>query len=341
MKNIRTGTELEELVSRPSAKVVSLMKRLAGDILILGAAGKIGVTLGMAAARACKEAGVKKRIMGAARFSEKSAGEKLAAAGVEPLVCDLLDRKAVEKLPDAENVIFMAGKKFGTDGAESLTWAMNTIAPALAAERFRKSRILIYSTGCVYGFVPAASGGSTEIDAPCPAGDYAQSCLGRERVFQYFSEKYGTPVLLFRLNYAVEPRYGVLRDIADRVFLETPVDLATGNFNCIWQGDVISWTFLALEHCASPAAILNITGPETVSVRRVAEEFGRRFGKTPRFTGSGEERMWLNNAAKAASLFGYPEVSLLEAIDLTASWILAGGASLNKPTHFEVRDGRY
>ncbi|MDR1933329.1 MAG: NAD(P)-dependent oxidoreductase [Spirochaetales bacterium] len=341
MTPIHTETELEELLSRPSAELISLMKRLEGDILILGVAGKIGLTLGIAAARACAEAGVKKRIMGAARFSEKGGREKLQAAGVQTIPCDLLDRAAVEKLPDAQNVIFLAGKKFGTSGAESLTWAMNTLAPAYIAGRFSQSRILAYSTGCVYDFVSPLGGGSSETDTPHPQGDYAQSCLGRERVFHYFSEKYRTPVLIFRLNYAVEPRYGVLRDIADKVLADKTIDLATGNFNCIWQGDVISQTLLALELCASPPAILNVSGPETVSVRWAAREFGLRFGKTPVFTGTEQDRVWLTNAAKAASLFGYPRVTLTQAIDITAEWMLAGGSSLNKPTHFEARDGRY
>jgi nucleoside-diphosphate-sugar epimerase len=341
MEPVKTEEELEELLSRPSPQTVSLMKRLEGDILILGIGGKIGLTLGMAAARACAGAGVKKRVIGASRFSEKGGREKLAAAGVQTVACDLLDRAQVESLPPAENVIFMAGRKFGTKGAEGLTWAMNTVAPALAAGRFRESRIVAYSTGCVYDFVSPFGGGSTEEDMPRPVGEYAQSCLGRERVFQYFSEKYGTRVLLFRLNYAVEPRYGVLRDIADKVFADQAVDLAMGNFNCIWQGDVICQTLLALEHCACPAAVLNVSGPETVSLRWAAQEFGRRFGKTPRFTGAEEAKVWLNNAAKAAALFGYPRVSLREALDLTASWMRAGGSSLGKPTHFEVRDGKY
>jgi len=337
----KTEEELETLLSEPDPEAVAAMGRLEGDILVLGVAGKVGVTLAAAAARACRAAGLRKKVIGVARFSDPGSRRKLEESGVETVACDLLDRGSVEKLPDAANLIFMAGKKFGTGGAEEQTWAMNTVAPVFAAERFPRSRTVVYSTGCVYDFEPPSGGGSREGDEPRPTGEYAQSALGRERVFQYYSRKNGTPVLIFRLNYAVEPRYGVLRDIADRVMAGLPVDLGVSNFNCIWQGDVITQTLLSLERCSSPAAVLNITGPETVSVRWAALEFGRRFGREPRFAGSPGEGMYLSNAAEAAGLFGYPRVSLREALDLTADWMLAGGASLGKPTHFESRDGNY
>jgi nucleoside-diphosphate-sugar epimerase len=338
---ITTEAQLESFLSEPPEEVIEVIKNLRGDILILGIAGKIGITLGMMASRAVRASGVKKRVLGASRFSEPGSREKLEAAGVETIKCDLLDREAAAKLPDADNIIFMAGKKFGTGGSEDLTLAMNTVVPANAAFRFPESRFVVYSTGCVYDFMSPASGGSVESDPPHPVGDYAQSALGRERVFQYFSSARGTPVCILRLNYAVELRYGVLRDIADKVRHDDEVDLSTGHFNCIWQGDVLSQTLLAFDRCSSPAEVLNMTGPETVSVRWAAEEFAKRFGKTPLFTGMEQDRVYLNNAAKAASLFGYPRVPLLTMIDLTADWIKAGGASLGKPTHFEVRDGRY
>ena len=336
-----TEEEIDLLLSRPDDELSAFMGKLKGDLVILGIGGKIGVTLGIGAVRASREAGVDKKVYGVSRFSDQTTKDKLARIGVHTISCDLLDRKAVEKLPDAPNVVIMAGKKFGTEGAAELTWAMNTVVPTYVAERYRESRIVVYSTGCVYDFLSSASGGAVETDPVNPYGDYAQSALGRERVFQYFSRAYQIPVCILRLNYAIDLRYGVLRDIADKVWKEEPIPLAVGNFNCIWQGDVIRQTLLAFQYCDTPPRILNITGPETVSVRWVAEEFGRRFGKTPRFEGIEGNRMYLSNAAQAASLFGYPKVSLLEMIELVAQWVKGGGSSLGKPTHFEVVDGKY
>jgi len=336
-----TEEELDLLLSRPDEELTAFMGKLKGDLVILGIGGKIGVTLGMAALRAFREAGVDRNVYGVSRFTDQATKDKLSRIGVHTIPCDLLDRKGVERLPEAPYVVFMAGKKFGTAGAEELTWAMNTVVPTYVAERYRGSRIVVYSTGCVYDFLSATSGGAVETDPVNPYGDYAQSALGRERVFQYFSRTYHTPVCILRLNYAIDLRYGVLRDIADKVWKEEPIPLAVGNFNCIWQGDVIRQTLLSFQFCESPARILNITGPETVSVRWVAEEFGQRFGKTPMFEGVEGNRMYLSNAAQAASLFGYPRVSLLEMIELVAQWVKGGGASLGKPTHFEVVDGKF
>lgn len=332
---------LDEKLSEPTVEVVEAMKRIRGDLVILGVAGKIGVTLGMMAKRAMLAAGSGGRVIGVSRFSDAKARDKLEKAGVETVSCDLLDRKALEKLPDADHVVFMAGRKFGTSGNEELTWAMNTIVPANVGWRYPGSRTVVYSTGCVYDFVPLSSGGSVESDRPKPSGDYAQSALGRERVFQYFSSTMGTPVCILRLNYAIDLRYGVLRDIADKVGKEEPVDLGSSHFNCIWQGDVLAQTLRSFDLCSSPATILNMTGPETVSVRWAAEEFGKRFGKTVRFSGREAERMYLNNASLAASVFGYPRMTLSAMIDLTAEWMKQGGGSLNKPTHFETTSGEY
>ncbi|MCX7788518.1 MAG: NAD(P)-dependent oxidoreductase [Spirochaetes bacterium] len=337
----KTEDDLDLLLSRPDEELSNFLGSWKGDILILGIGGKIGVTLGMAAVRASQEAGVSRKIYGVSRFTDQGSLGKLKRIGVETIPCDLLDRKAVERLPEAPNVIYMAGRKFGTEGAEELTWAMNTVVPTYVAERYRESRIVVYSTGCVYDFLSPASGGAVETDPVQPYGDYAQSALGRERVFQYFSRKFHTPVCILRLNYAIDLRYGVLRDIADRVWREEPIPLRVGNFNCIWQGDVIRQTLLSFQYCSSPPRILNITGPETVSVRWVALEFGKRFGKIPRFEGYEGDRMYLSNAGVAASLFGYPRVTLVEMIDLVAEWVAKGGASLGKPTHFEVVDGKF
>jgi nucleoside-diphosphate-sugar epimerase len=338
----RDEGELEAFMSEPTPRVVESLRSYRGDIAILGIGGKIGVTLGMMAARAAAAAGTETRIIGVSRFSDRDARRRLEAAGVECLACDLLDRDAVDALPDAARVIFMAGKKFGTSGAEETTWAMNTVVPANVAWRYRASAIVAYSTGCVYDFVSPYSGGSSELDAPKAAGDYAQSALGRERVFQHASRERGTPVCLLRLNYAIDPRYGVLHDIARKVAAGEAVDLAVANLNCIWQGDVLERTLLAFGLAASPAFVLNLTGPETASVRRIAEDFGRRFGKPPVFAGNGESgRAYLNDAGLSFRLFGYPRLTLAEMIGLQADWILAGGASLGKPTHFETTDGRY
>lgn len=333
---------LEDFMSEPTPEVVDAFRAADGDIAILGIGGKIGVTLGMMAAKAARLAGTGRRVIGVSRFSDAAARRKLEDAGVECVVCDLLDRDAVDALPDAGRVVFMAGRKFGTAGAEELTWAMNTVVPANVAWRYKRSTIVAYSTGCVYDFESPYSGGSAEADEPRPVGDYAQSALGRERVFQHFSLAEGTPVCILRLNYAIDPRYGVLHDIARKVAAGTPVDLAVANLNCIWQGDVLERTLLAFGLAASPAYVLNITGPETASVKRIAIGFGKRFGKEPAFVGAGEGgKAYLNDASLSFKLFGYPRVSLAEMIDAQADWMASGGSSLGKPTHFETTDGTY
>ncbi len=341
-ETIGNEAELDELLSRPSPALIAMMKRLDGDIIILGIAGKMGVTLGLAAVRALKEAGVSKRVIGVSRFSNPTVRTVLEDHGIETLQCDLLEREAVGKLPQVKNVIYMAGRKFGTQGEEEFTWATNVIAPDNVGCQFQESRIVVFSTGCVYPLVPVSAGGCTEADPPDPIGEYAQSCLGRERVFGYWSRVFGTPVCLMRLNYAVDLRYGVLHDIGKKVFELHPVDLSVSHFNVIWQGDANRQALLCLEHCASPPNPINVTGTETVSVRYAAQEFARIFGTEARFTGSEEgSRMYLSNAARAASLFGCPSVSLLQMIKWQAAWIRSGGRSLDKPTHFEVTDGRF
>jgi nucleoside-diphosphate-sugar epimerase len=341
-KTIPDETTLDELLSRPTPALTALMQRLEGDLIIPGIAGKMGVTLGMLAARTIAAAGVRKRVIGVARFTDKTARATLETYGVETLHCDLLDREAVAALPRVPNVIYMAGRKFGTQEDTDLTWALNVIAPENVAQHFRDSRIVAFSTGCVYPLVTAASGGCTEDEPPAPVGEYAQSCLGRERVFGYHSRIHGARVCLVRLNYAIDLRYGVLHDIGQRVYAGLPVDLSASHFNAIWQGDANRQALLCLEHCTVPAAILNVTGPETISVRFVAETFGRLFGREARFTGHDENaRMYLSNAATATALFGYPSVTLMQMIRWQAEWIKAGGRTLDKPTHFEVTDGKF
>ncbi|MBM3567721.1 MAG: NAD(P)-dependent oxidoreductase [Alphaproteobacteria bacterium] len=328
--------QLEEVMTRPSAALAADLARLPGDIAVLGVGGKMGPTL----ARLAKRAAPGKRIVGVARFSEKGLRESLEKSGVECVPCDLLDRAAVERLPKVPNLIYMAGRKFGSQGAEHLTWAMNALVPGYVAEAFKDSRIVAFSTGCVYPFVPVAHGGPTEATPPNPpSGEYANSCLARERVFEYGSRQHGTKAVLFRLNYAIDMRYGVLFDVASAVKAGKPLDLTMGHVNVIWQGDANAMALRALLHAESPAKPLNVTGPEILSVRWLAEEFGRRFGVKPNLTGSEAANAWLNNASHAFSLFGYPGVPLSTLIDWTADWVGRDMASLGKPTHFEVRDG--
>jgi nucleoside-diphosphate-sugar epimerase len=341
MTAIRTEAELEERLSRPSAADVEFMRELEGDLLILGVAGKMGPSLARRARRAADEAGVRKRIVGVARFSNPRVREELEAAGVETICADLLDEEQLQALPELPNVIYMAARKFGTTGNEYLTWALNTYLPGRVAERFRRSRIVAFSSGNVYPLVPIAHGGPTEATPPDPVGEYAQSVLGRERMFEYFSARYGTPVTLLRLNYAIDLRYGVLVDIALKVYQRQPVNLAMGQVNVIWQGDANSVALRAFRLCQSPPAVLNVTGPETVSVRSLAWKFARRFGVEPIFEGTEAPTALLSDASLCHRLFGYPEVTLEQMIEWVAEWIHAGGVLWNKPTHFEVRDGRF
>jgi len=338
---ITTEEQLDEVMSLGSPDLIRMMKEVSGDIIILGCAGKIGVQLAMAAVKAVAKAGGSNRVIGVSRFSDENAGKKMESFGVETIKCDLLDRDEVAKLPKAPNVIFMAGKKFGTSGSADLTWAMNTVVPANVAHHFADSRIVAFSTGNVYDLARVGGAMPTEDDLTDPKGEYAQSALGRERVFEYFSHLNQTPVCIIRLNYAIDLRYGVLRDIGTRVFAGRPIDLSTGHVNVIWQGDVINQSLLCLEHCSCPPNIINMTGPETASVRYIAEQFARIFDQEVTFINQESPTALLSNAAKAANLFGYPSVPLLRMIEWVAEWILLDGPSLDKPTHFEVRDGKF
>jgi nucleoside-diphosphate-sugar epimerase len=333
--------QLEELLSRPTDETVELFKKLDGDIIFLGIAGKIGPSLAHMAKRACDKAGIKKRIIGVSRFRSEEEKVQIESFGIETIRGDLLNREFLESLPKVKNVFFLAGMKFGSEENLSLTWAMNSYLPALVAEYYKDSRIVAYSTGCVYSLVPVESGGSKEADMPEPVGEYAQSCLGRERMFEYGSKTYNTPVALIRLNYAVEPRYGVLVDIATKVKNDQPVDLAMGYFNVIWQGDANNMVLRSVEHAASPAWPVNITGIETLSVRNIALEFGKLFGKEVRFTGKEAPTALLSNPKQAYNLFGEPEVPVQKVVEWTAHWMEDEKKLLGKPTHFEVRDGKY
>ncbi|MGC9328159.1 MAG: NAD-dependent epimerase/dehydratase family protein, partial [Candidatus Hinthialibacter sp.] len=295
---IQDEDELDFYLSAPTPGVKETISRLKGDLLVLGVGGKMGPTLARMAKRAAEETNPSLRVIGASRFSQPALKDRLQSWGVETIPCDLLDRGALENLPNAENIVFMAGWKFGSSGRESMLWAMNTYLPALVAERFKDSRIVAFSTGNVYPYTPNQSGGPAETDPTGPVGEYAQSCLGRERMFQYFSERYATPCTLIRLNYAVEMRYGVLLDIAQKVSNAIPIPLAMGYVNVIWQGDANAQILQCFDLCSSPPKILNITGSEVLSVRRLAEEFGKRLGREPLFDGAEEPNALLSNASQ-------------------------------------------
>ena len=328
---------LEERLSRPDAEVVGDLAELDGDFLILGAGGKIGPTL----TRMAKRAAPNRQVFAVARYSNRSLITQFKQQGIEPIEADLLDPAAIASLPAAKNVILMTGYKFGASSDPAKTWAVNTLLPANIAASLKHRRLVTFSTGCVYPFVPIASGGATEDYPLTPPGEYANSCVGRERAIEWEASRNGTKALLFRLNYAIDCRYGVLHDIASAVVAGSPIDLTTGYVNVIWQGDANAMALRALKHCADPAIGLNITGPETLSVQWLAEELGRRLGKTPVFRGDPAPTAWLNNAAKAFGLMGYPKVALAQMLDWVADWVGHQMPSLNKPTGFEVRDGAY
>ncbi len=333
--------ELDDLLSRPGPADIAFVRSLEGDLLILGAGGKMGPTLAMRAARAVSEAGTRQRVIAVARFSERGIQEKLSLAGVETISSDLLDDAQMAALPDSANVIFMAARKFGTAGDEPLTWAMNTLLPARAACRFRSSRIAAFSTGNVYPLVPVSGAGAAETTPAAPVGEYAQSALGRERMFQYFSSLFGTRVTLLRLNYAIDLRYGVLLDIGMKVHEKRPVDLSMGRVNVIWQGDANSICLRSLALSHSPPFILNLTGPETVAVRSIALRFAGHFGVDPVFVNTEADTALISDASLCRRHFGPPEVGIDQMIEWVADWIVRGGRILGKPTHFEVRNGKF
>ncbi len=328
---------LEEALSRPSQALIETLAAVPGDIMVLGVGGKMGPTL----ARMARRAAPGKRVIGVARFSEAGLRERLQGQGVECIEADLLSREAIAALPEAANIVFMAGRKFGSTGSEWLTWAMNAHVPALVAERFRQSRIVAFSTACVYPFVGTATHGATEAVPPtAPSGEYANSCVARERMFEHFSHQHGTPGRLIRLSYAIDMRYGVLHDVARKVLNRETIDLAMGHANVIWQGEANDWTLRSLAHCDTPTSPLNLSGPK-ISIRDVAHALGQRLGIAPVLAGQEASTAWLIDSSQAFELFGPPQVSLDTMLDWTADWVRRGGASLGKPTHYEARDGRY
>lgn len=333
--------QLEAELSRPYPEDIALAGRLDGDVLVLGAGGKMGPTLACRIALALREAGSTMRVTAVSRFSDPRVAARLEARGVTTHSADLLDDRCVRELPEAANILYLVGMKFGATGQEPLTWVMNSYLPGRIAERFRGSRIVALSTGNVYPLVPVGSAGCDEEHPVAPVGEYAQSCLGRERILQHFSIVNGTPVCLIRLNYAVEPRYGVLLDIARRVYAGEPVPVEMAYVNVIWQADANSVCFRALELCESPATVLNLTGPEILRVRDIGRHFADRFGREAQFSGTEGEHALLNDARRCHERFGPPHVSAADAMARVARWMEQGGRILGKPTKFEVSDGRF
>ncbi|WP_053362659.1 NAD(P)-dependent oxidoreductase [Bacillus sp. FJAT-27251] len=338
---MKTIAELEDFMSMPSDELVRDIQKLDGDIMILGVSGKMGPTLAKMAKRAVDQSGRPKRVIGVARFSDESLIQELQGCGIETIKADLLNEADLRNLPEVKNIIYMAGTKFGTVGNEHYTWAMNAYLPGRVAEKFKGSRIVAFSTGNVYPFTAVQSNCCTEDEAPNPVGEYAQSCLGRERILTYFSHKHQTPMVLFRLNYAIDLRYGVLLEIAKQVHQGNPIDVTMGNVNVIWQGDANEYAIRSLLHANHPPKILNVTGPETLSIRWLAQEFGKRMGKEPLLIHTESPTALLNNASHAHKLFGYPKVTVQQMVDMIADWVIRDGQTLNKPTHFQEREGAF
>ncbi|MEO6445022.1 MAG: NAD-dependent epimerase/dehydratase family protein [Gemmatimonadaceae bacterium] len=334
-------TELEERLSRPTPALLEALAGVRGDILVLGAGGKMGPSLTAMAQRAAHELGDGRQVIALSRWSDVTVRDRLAALGVRILTGDLTSRDSIDALPDAQNVVFMAGQKFGTRDAPHATWMANTIVPFLAAERYRTSRIVAFSTGNVYGLSPVTGSGSREDEAPAPVGEYAASCLGRERVFEYAAHTWSTPVAIMRLNYAVDLRYGVLVDLAEQILRGQPIDLAMGFANCIWQGDANAAALGLLAHAQHPPLVLNVTGVERLSVREVALELGRRLGRAPTFTGAEAPDALLSDTRRMVALLGTPAVDTPTLVAWVCEWLLRGGRTLGKATRFERRDGAF
>ncbi|RZK85330.1 MAG: NAD(P)-dependent oxidoreductase [Pedobacter sp.] len=332
---------LEERYTRPSEALIADVKKIKGDIVLLGIGGKMGPSMAKLLVDALREAGMSNRVIGVSRFSNQQAKEELSAVGIAVIACDLLNDQELFALPDAPNVIYLAGNKFGTTGKENFTWAMNAYLPGRVAEKYKNSKIVVFSSGNVLPFVPVTSGGVSEEVTPEPIGEYAQSCLGRERIFEYFAHKNQTPTLIYRLNYAVDFRYGVVMEVAKSVLEGRAIDLSTENVNVIWQGDANEIAIRSLLHCSTPAKILNVTGPEILSIRWIAQQFANIFGIQPQFINEPAGTALLNNASECHRIFGYPKVTIREIMDITATWLSNGGDEFGKATHFQERGGKF
>ena len=341
VKPIKTEKELDDLLSEPTPETVEFMTKLKGDLLILGVGGKVGPTIARMAVRAVEASGVKRKVIGVATFRAKGMRAKLDKLGVETCQADLMKPGVIDTLPDAENVLYLVGRKFGSTGAEWDTWAINVHLTGLCAQRYKRSRIVTFSSGNIYPFLPVGSGGATEQTPVEPVGEYAMTTLGRERMFDYFAQHDGTKVLQFRLNYAAELRYGIVHDVATKVWNGAPIDVSMGHVNVVWQGYVCNVALRSLGLAESPARVLNVAGPETVSIRWMVNRLGELMGKEPKIVGEESPNALLSNAASCHKLFGYPQVSVDTMIEWAAYWVAKGGASLGKPTHYETRDGKF
>jgi nucleoside-diphosphate-sugar epimerase len=340
-ESISSAEQLDSLLAEPYSETVDFMGNLKGDVIILGVGGKMGPSLAHLAVNASKEAGVNRHVIGVSRFTDEKAVLQLNDWGVETIRCDLSNPAQVAALPKTENVIFMAGRKFGASGTEPETWLMNTIVPAEVARHYRNSRVVVFSTGCVYNLVSHESGGSKETDDPQPVGEYANSCLGRERVFEYYSKLNDTPMLQFRLNYAIDLRYGVLLDIGRAVYEGEEIDITVDEVNIIWQGDANNRALLSLAYTAVPPAVLNVTGNETLTVSDIAMRFGELFNKDVRIIGTPKNKSYISDASRSIQLFGKPKVEVDHMIRWTADWIKRGGEVYGKPTLFHITDGNF
>jgi nucleoside-diphosphate-sugar epimerase len=340
-EQIQDEIELEQVLSEPSAADLDYASRLEGDVVIIGAAGKMGPSLARRVHQALQRSGSRGRVLAVSRFSVPTVREALEADAIRTLPCNLLDPTQIAALPRARNVLFLAGRKFGTSDRTDVTWATNTVVPARVAEHFAEARMVVFSTGNVYPLMPSSGAGASEADAPAPVGEYAQSCLGRERVVEFVSRERQLQALIYRLNYAVDLRYGTLVDVARQVIAGRPIDLTMGFFNAIWQGDANSYAFRSLDLCASPPSILNVTGPERISVRETAEWFGAAFGRAPHFVNTEGAVAILSDSSRCRAALGEPEIPLELLRRWVGDWVGRGRAVLDKPTHFEVTDGRY
>ncbi len=338
---IETEEQIENIMTTPSDDLIKTMSSIDGDIIVLGCAGKMGPTMTKLAKKAVDAGNINKKVIGVDRFIAPQFKKDFSKLGIQSIECDMLDKKAFSALPDSENVIYMAGMKFGSSDAISITWALNTFLPTVVAEKYKESRITAFSSGNIYHLTPVLHGGAGENNTPNPFGDYAQSVLGRERMFEYFSLKNGTKITIARLCYAVDLRYGILLDVAQKVMSKQPIDLTMGTVNVIWQGDANEQILRTLSLASSPATVINITGPELISLRWLAKRFSTFMGVSPIFECNESETALVFNASKAHGIFGYPKVPLEQIIQWVAYWVMKGGRTLNKPTHFETRDGKF
>ena len=337
---VENEIQLEDALSRPSPEVIETMRRLTGDVMILGVSGKVGPAIAHMAKRATDAAGVRRRVIGVARFSEGD-DVQLQDWGVETIRCDLLDEAQIAALPHADNIIYLVGRKFGSTTDSSLTWAINTYVPSLACRRYPNSRFVLLSTGNVYSLTTPDHGGSCEQDRPAPVGEYGMSALGRERTFEYFCRQQQMPTAILRLNYACDLRYGVLVDLAQQILQDQPIDLGMGYFNTIWQGDVNAMTLRALELADVPPVVINLTGDEILSVRDICESLSQQLGKTVQFVGREAPTALLSNSQLRQRQLGHVSLSIASLVEAVAAWIRQGGRQLNKPTHFEARNGQF